>query len=62
MLGNGVRLFPACAKAPARGPLQGTFHLQVRGLEDRWPLPTDGTGFQAGSPNVVKSSVSPDSA
>lgn len=29
-------------KSTARGPLQGIFHLQVRGLEDGWPLPTDG--------------------
>lgn len=47
-VGNGVKVFPACAKA--RGSFRAS-NLQVPGLDN---LQT-GTGFQAGSSDVMKS-------
>lgn len=52
--GNGVRLFPACAKAPVRGP-SGSPICKSGGLGMEGYHSQAGTGFQAGSSDVTVS-------
>lgn len=59
--GNGVRVFPGCAKA-WQGPTSRHAICESGRLRTGGQCSQTGAGFQAGSSDVVKSSLSPDSA